>query len=299
MEQVTLGGLKLSRIVHGHWRQREWNLTPGELLRLAEHAAELGITSFDHADIYGGYSCEKNFGDALKLKPGFRKSIQIVTKCGIRLVSDKFQGPEIKHYDYSFRHIVNSVEQSLLNFGTDHVDLLLLHRPSPFFDPEEVARAFSSLKRDGKVLFFGVSNFNPLQFEMLNAYWEDRLITNQVEISPYCLEHFDNGNIDFFTRERIRPMAWSPLGGDRFSNPRDDKDKTVLRAVAEVAEELNTDALDQVILSWVLSHPAVIVPVVGTGRPERLKAAAAALELKMDIEQWFKIYNASRGEELP
>ncbi len=183
MDYVKLSNtLELSRIVHGHWRLAEWNLSSQELLKLIEQTVELGVTTFDHADIYGGYSCEKLFGNALSLKKELRQNIQIITKCGIKLVSDKFPKQSINHYDYSYQHIVSSVEDSLRNFNSDYIDLLLLHRPAPFFNPEEVAKAFSYLKQSGKVLNFGVSNYTPMQFDMLASYSDEKLVTNQVEI---------------------------------------------------------------------------------------------------------------------
>jgi predicted oxidoreductase len=187
----------------------------------------------------------------------------------------------------------------LSNFRTDYVDLLLLHRPSPFFDPEEVAKAFSHLKQSGKVLHFGVSNFNPRQFEMLNSYVDEKLVTNQVEISPFCLEHFENGNIDFFLKEKIKPMAWSPMAGGNILNPSGEKGQRVLKALLEVASELNDEPVDKIIYAWILKHPAKILPIVGTGKISRIKNAVEALDIDMTLEQWFKIYIAAKGEELP
>jgi len=276
-----------------------WKLSGNELLRLIEEVIELGVTSFDHADIYGNYSCETILGDILNLKKGLRGKIEIITKCGINLKTDKFPGRKIKYYDYSYNHIVSSVDNSLTNFRTDHIDLLLLHRPAPFFDPEAAAKAFSILKRDGKVLQFGVSNFTPGQFEMLNSFTEENLVTNQVEISPYCLEHFENGNMDFFLKEKIKPMAWGPLAGGKLLNPRDAKGSRILQALHEVAEELNIAPVDKIIYSWLLKHPASIIPVAGSGKTERIKYAVEALTIDMSLEQWYKIFIASKGKELP
>jgi len=276
-----------------------WNLSAQDLLRLMEELIGLGVTSFDHADIYGNYSCEAFLGDAIRLKKNLRNEIEIITKCGIKLVSDRFPGRKIKIYDYSFGHIVTSVDNSLKNIGTDHIDLLLLHRPAPFFDPEEAAKAFSILKRDGKVLHFGVSNFSPGQFEMLNSFTEEKLVTNQVEISPYCLEHFGNGNMDFFLKEKIRPMAWSPLAGGKLLDPHDEKGSRILKVLREVAEEMNVAQVDTVIYSWLLKHPATIIPVAGSGRIERIRCAVEALKVDMSLEQWYRIFIASQGKELP
>ncbi len=290
---------EVSRIIHGHWRLNDWQLSNQELLKLTQQVIEGGLTTFDHADIYGNYTCEKLFGDALHLKPGLRSELQIISKCGIKLVSDKFPERKLKCYDYSSEHIISSVEKSLSNFRTDYIDLFLLHRPSPFFDPEEVAKAFSHLKQSGKVLHFGVSNFNPLQFEMLNSCTDETLVTNQVEISPFCLEHFENGNIDFFLKERIKPMAWSPMAGGNILHPSGEKGQRVLDALLDVAGELQVELVDRIIYAWILKHPAGILPIVGTGKISRIKNAVEALDIELTLEQWFKIYIASKGEELP
>ncbi len=297
--ETLIKDFEFSRIVHGLWRLAEWNLSDQEVLRLTEQAVELGVTTFDHADIYGNYRCEKMFGDALSLKQGLRKQIEIVTKCGIKLVSDKFPGRKLKIYDYSFEYIVASVDQSLQNFRTDYIDVLLLHRPAPFFNPEEVARAFSHLKNSGKVLHFGVSNFNPMQLDMLASYLDEPLVTNQVELSPYCLEHFDNGNMDYFVKEKIKPMAWSPLAGGRLMNPQDERGRRIGQALSEVAGELAVASLDKIIFSWLIKHPAAIIPIIGSGKIERIKNAVEATDISMSLEQWYKIYNASTGRELP
>ena len=300
MERVKLSeNLEISKIVHGHWRLVEWNLSKLELLKLTKQNIDLGITTFDHADIYGNYNCEELFGDAIKLESGIRNNIELITKCGIKLISDKFPSRKTKSYDYSFKHIISSVENSLKNFNTDYIDMLLLHRPSPFFNPNEVAEAFSKLKKEGKVLNFGVSNFNPQQFDMLNSFVEEPLVTNQIEISPFCLEHFQNGNMDSLITNKIKPMAWSPLGGGSILNPSCSKGEKLLDSINEVAEELNVTKLDSLIYSWLLNHPASIIPVVGTSKIDRIKNAIESTQIKMSAEQWQKIYVASLGEELP
>ena len=300
MEKIKLTeDFGLSRIVHGQMRMREWKITPQQQLNLINELIEMGVTTFDHADIYGNYSCEALLGNVLSMDKSLRGKIEIVTKCGIKLVSDKYPERKVKFYDYSYDHIITSVNNSLKNFRTDRIDLLLLHRPAPFFDPEEAARAFSVLKKEGKVLHFGVSNFTPGQFELLNSYTEEKLVTNQVEISPYCLEHFENGNMDFFLKEKIKPMAWSPVAGGRLLNPHDDKGPRILRTLVQVAEELNVRPVDKVIYAWLLKHPVMMLPVVGSGKIERIRYAVEALSLDMSLEQWYKIYISVKGRELP
>jgi predicted oxidoreductase len=300
MQRVKLNPkFEVSRIAHGHWRALEWNLSVNELLNLTEQVFDLGVTTFDHADLYGDFECEKLFGKVLNLKKGLRSQIEIVTKCGIKPQSHKFPNRQIGFYDYSFEHITSSAEKALRNFKTDYIDLFLLHRPSPFFDPQEVANTFSHLKKSGKVLHFGVSNFTPQQFEMLNSYLEEPLVTNQVEISPHCLEHFDNGNLDFFLKKRLKPMAWSPLAGGAIMNPSTEKEQRIHQALQKVAQEHNTEALDQIAYSWLLKHPTGMIPIVGSGKIERIKRASESINKALSLEQWMEIYVAARGEKLP
>lgn len=291
--------VSLSRVIHGHWRLIDWELSAQQILELANQTIEFGVTSFDHADIYGNYECEAKFGQALQLEPGLRNKIEIITKTGIALNTDKYPERKIKYYDYSAEYIINSVENSLTHFGTDRIDLMLLHRPSPFFNPEEVAAAFAKLRKEGKVLSFGVSNFTAGQFSMLNEFVDQPLVTNQLELSPYCLEHWDSGNLDFLITKGVRPMAWSPLAGGNLLHPQDEKGVRIAAELEKVTEEIGATGLDQTIYVWLLKHPVGIMPIVGSGKLARIKVAVDALDLDMSLEQWFRIYNASTGEELP
>ena len=290
--------LSLSRIVHGYWRLRDWNLSDDQLLKLIEQVLDLGITSFDHADIYGNHTCEAYFGRALALKPELREKMELISKCGIKMATDYNPELDIKIYDYSTEYIIKQAETSLKNLGTDRLDLLLLHRPAPFFNPEEVAKAFDQLKSSGKVLNFGVSNFSPAQFDTLQSYLDMPLATNQVEISVSCLEHFENENTEYFLKHKIKPMAWSPLAGGAIFNPKTEKDQRLTAELKSIAAELNTD-IDQVMYAWLLKHPTGIMPIVGSQHINRIKSAVDALKIELSLEQWYKIYIASKGEDLP
>ncbi len=299
MEHIRLAKeLSFSKLIHGHWRILDWGLNPQELLSLTEQVLDLGIDTIDHADIYGNYECEAFFGEALKHNPSLRKKLTLVSKCGIKLLSDKYPERKLKIYDYSYEHIVNSAEKSLKNLGTDYLDVLLLHRPSPFFNPEEAARAFSDLKKAGKVTHFGVSNFSSQQFETLNSFTEEPLVTNQIEVSPICPVHFENNNIDYLQMKQVAPMAWSPLGGGRLFNPVTEQEQRVSSLLNEMAEELNT-SVDVICFAWLLNHPAAIMPILGTGKLDRIETAIQATKLNLSKEEWFKIYQASTGVELP
>jgi len=300
MKRIQLAeDLQFSQIIHGLWRLSEWNMTSEELVTFIEDCIKLGITTFDHADIYGDYSCEKIFGEALALKPELREEIQIVTKCGIKLCSSKFPDRLIGHYDTITEHILQSVENSLKNLQTNYIDLLLIHRPDPFMDPKEVAKAFNQLHKEGKVCHFGVSNFLPSQFQMLQAHLDMPLVTNQIEVSPMQLEHFEKGTIDLMLEKGISPMIWSPLaGGQIFTSMTEDAVR--VRAMLEViAQEVDATSIDQVMYAWLLAHPANMMPIVGSGKIERVKSAVEATNISLSREQWFRIYVAAMGHPVP
>ena len=288
----------LSPLVWGHWRLPDWKLSSKEILNLTQQCIDIGVASFDSADIYGDYSCEKLFGDALALNPPVRNQIKIITKCGIRLISGKHPEVSVKHYDYSHKHIVNSLEQSLRNFRTDHIDLLLLHRPSPLLNPEEVASAFYHLKETGKVLHFGVSNFLPHQVETLKAFTSVPIEVNQIEISPLQVEHLQNGNLDYLMQKQIIPMAWSPLGGGHLLKPVSVTEKRIANAINKIAEATNL-LPEQIPISWLATHPSGIIPVIGSGNFSRIRNARNALNIKLSTHHWFEIYSASIGSDVP
>lgn len=299
MEKIKLtDDLSFSRMIHGLWRLNDWNLKDQELVTLIEESLELGITTFDHADIYGNYQNEAIFGRALALKTSLREKMEIVTKCGIKLLSNQRPEHEVKHYDTSKEHIIKSAENSLKNLQTDYVDVLLIHRPDPAMDPEEVAEAFTLLKEQGKVKHFGVSNFTPSQFDMLSSYLSFPLVTNQVEISVSHLETFQDGTIEHCLQKRVAPMAWSPVAGGKIFNATDDKSLRIKKALLEVGEELGTKELDKLMYAWLLHHPAKIMPVIGSGKIERIRSAVEALSIKMTRQQWYKIWIASTGTDV-
>lgn len=299
MEKIQLNKeVSISRIVHGMWRLKEWNYTNEQTLSFMEQCLEIGVTTFDHADIYGNYEVEEKFGESLAIKHSLREKIEIVTKCGIKLKSSNRPDHKIKYYDTSKTHIIWSVENSLKNFQTDYIDLLLIHRPDPFMNPEEVAEAFSALKESGKVKSFGVSNFKPAAYQLLNSYLDFPLVTNQIEISATHLEHFEAGTIELCQKERVSPMAWSPLGGGSIFTSQDPDVVRVRKVLQQVVEETGAASIDQVLYAWLLTHPAKIIPIVGSGKIERVKTAVKAAELSLTRQQWFEIYEAYRGREV-
>ncbi|MBA9027949.1 aldo/keto reductase [Peribacillus huizhouensis] len=298
MERIRLqSDLSFSRIIHGHWRLADWNYSVKKRIELIEQCLELGITTIDTANIYGKYTCEALFGEALALKPELRDKLEIVTKCGIKLANEH-NGVHLNHYDSSKEHIIESVERSLTYLQTDYIDVLLLHRPDVLLNPEEVAEAFMRLKQAGKVKHFGVSNYLPSQVEMLNAYLDVPLVTNQIELSALYRDHFENGVLDQCIKENMPPMAWSPLARGKLFTGEDNQAIRVRQALEQAAADMNAQSIDEVAYAWLMHHPAKIMPIVGSGKMERIKAAVHALSLNISREQWYEIWVASRGKNV-
>lgn len=296
--ETVAGGPSLSPLVQGYWRLADWNIDAQARLRFIEQHLELGISTVDHADIYGDYRCEALFGEALALQPGLRARLQLISKCGIMLRSQKFPERGTKHYDTSAGHITSSVENSLRRLGTDHLDVLLLHRPDPLMDADEVAAAFASLRSAGKVRHFGVSNFTPSQFELLQARLDVPLVTNQVELNPLRTGALLDGTLDQLQCLAVRPMAWSPLAGGQVFSGTDAHSKRLRAALGALSAETG-ERPDTLLFAWVLRHPSRPLPIVGSGNIERVRAAARSLEVKMDREAWFRILEAGSGREVP
>ena len=294
--EMRAHGPWLSPVVAGTWRMADWGLSREDRLRWIEQCIDLGVTSFDHADIYGGYAGEALFGEALALAPALRERIQIVGKCGIRLVSPARPENRIKHYDTSARHIRASVEASLRALHTDRLDLLLIHRPDALMDADDVAATFEALRRDGKLLHVGVSNFTPAQFELLDS--RIALATNQIELHPLQRAPLGDGTLDQCQRLRLRPMIWSPLAGGRLMSGGDDAARRVQQVLARLAQR-HAVAPATIAFAWLLRLPAGPVPVTGSRRIEAIAEALAALELQLDAQDWTEIWQAAAGHEVP
>lgn len=289
-------GPEFSRLVQGFWRLADWNKTKKEIIEFIHGCLELGITTFDHADIYGGYRCESLFGEAWADASIDRQSVQLVTKCGIQLITPEHPN---KSYNTSESHITSSVDHSLQNLRTDYIDLLLIHRPDPLMNAGEVASAFSKLRDSGKVKYFGVSNFLPCQFELLQSALDFPLVTNQIEYSVLNMEAQADGSIDLCQKLGIAPMAWSPFGGGRLFTNQTEQIIRLTKTMTQIGEEMGGASIDQIALAWILKHPARFVPILGTGKIERVQSAAKSLELSMTRDQWFSLWESSNGRDIP
>jgi predicted oxidoreductase len=289
-------GPQLSRIVAGAWRMTDWKLSVADRQRWIEQCIELGVTSFDHADIYGNYGVEAQFGEALAAAPGLRERIQIVTKCGIKLISDARPQHALKSYDSSRAHVMASVDQSLAALKTDYIDLLLIHRPDLLMDADELSATFQDLRAAGKVRHFGVSNFTPSQFALLNRRFP--LTTNQIELSPLHHAPLHDGTLDQCQDLGVRPMIWSPLAGGRLFSSGDDQSLRTLAVISDLAHRYGV-APATIVYAWILRHPARPLPITGSRRIELVREAVAALSFELDAESWYAILAAAAGHEVP
>lgn len=297
--EIAPNGAELSKIVLGLWRLNKWNVNKSQLENIIRSSIDLGIVSFDHADIYGGFTCEELFGDVLKTSADIRKQIQLVTKCGIIYPSPKRPQYKFHYYDTSKDHIIESAERSLKNFGTDYLDVLLIHRVDALMNADEVAEAFNILKNEGKVLNFGTSNFLPAQFALLQSRLDFSLVTNQVEFSALHMEPMEDGTFDFMQQLKVSPMIWSPLAGGKIFSEESEAAQRVRQTFAEISPKYNNAPMDQLALAWVNRHPSNPITVIGTGNIDRIKGAACATEIVLSREDWFKVWTASKGYEVP
>lgn len=288
--------VQLSPIIAGvmNWGVWDKNLNTNEFTHLINLFIENGITTFDHADIYGGYTTEASFGKALSESKIDRKKIQLITKCGIQYVSENRPNNSIKHYEYSKDYIIWSAENSLKNLKTDYLDVFLLHRPSPLMQADEIAEAVSKLKADGKILSFGVSNFTSSQTELLRQKTE--ISFNQVQFSATHHEAMLDGSFDYMQIHNIKPMAWNPLGIVFRENT--DQTFRLRQLLAKLVEKYRIGS-DIILLAWIMQHPAGISPVAGTVNSGRIQQLMKAKSLVLDKQDWFAIWTESMGNRVP
>ena len=297
MERLPLNAdLDLSRIVYGMWRLADdEDRSAGHVRAKIDACLEQGITSFDQADIYGDYESQTVLGGALKDAPELRGKIEIVSKCDIALISDKFPDRQVKHYNTEAGYIRASVERSLREMGTDYLDLLLIHRPDPLMDHHETGAVLDELVTSGKLRAVGVSNFRPHDWTLLQSAMRTPLATNQIELSLLSTEPFRNGDIAFMQERGIPPMAWSPLGGGALFGP---GHEALREELARIGADYGTDE-SAVAIAWLLRHPAQIIPVLGTNNLGRIRSIAEATKIRLDRETWFTLYELATGAEVP
>ena len=295
MNRVSINDtLNFSQIIYGMWRLADGqNKDVKSVSNKINLCLDQGITTFDQADIYGDYSAESLFGLALKENKSLRNKIEIVTKCGIVAPCGKYADVPVKYYDTSKDHIDASVDASLKNMNIDYIDMLLIHRPDPFMDHNETGQALDKLIKSGKIGAVGVSNFKPYDWELLQSNMVNKLQTNQIELSLQSIDAFSNGDISFHQKNATPIMAWSPLGGGKLMT----ENTKLTNKMDHIGSHYNVDR-SAVAISFLLSHPANIIPVMGTNNADRISRISDALKIKMDRVTWFELYTAALGREV-
>ncbi len=301
--KIAPNGPEFSRLVYGTWRILDEtdpaNCSPQALLSRFKACADMGITTFDTAEIYGVYKVEEAMGGALKLDPAFRGKIEIVTKSGIYIPCEYHPDRKVAHYNVTAARIIKSAEKSLRFMGIDEIDLLLVHRPDWLTSADETAEGLNKLLKDGKIRSAGVSNYNVHQFELLNSRMDQPLVTNQVEFSLLHMDPIYDGTADQCQRHRILPMAWSPLAKGALMDTTEPAAVRLHAKAAELSAKYNGATLDQLAYAWIMAHPSCPLPIIGTNKLERIQAVAKAADIKLAREDWYGLWEAAKGHGVP
>lgn len=296
MERLLLNPeISISRLIYGFWRLTDdSDLSPRHVEAKISAALDQGVSTFDQADIYGGYTAERALGGALKANPSLRSRMEIITKCGIVVNAGRHAGVVVKHYNTTKQHIHNSVNASLSEMGIEYIDVLLIHRPDPFMDHYQTASALDELVDAGKVRAVGVSNFKPWDWQLLQSAMRHTLVTNQIELSLRSTSALTNGDLAFHQQHDHVVMAWSPLAGGKLMNAQG----VLGERLDGLANRFKVDRA-AVALAFLLAHPARIAPIVGTNNLARIAKVADACKVALDRQDWFGLYEGSLGEEVP
>ena len=287
--------MRQNKIIAGTMTWGKWgkNLSQTEMSKRIEQWVEIGVNVFDHADIYGDYTTEADFGNALKKSSIKAEELELITKCGIQMTTGR--NNKVKHYDYKASYIISSLEQSLKNLQVENIDSFLLHRPSPLMNAEEIAKAIEHLKGQGKIKSFGVSNFLPHQIKLLERYIP--VEANQIQFSVDHLDPMYNGVLDDCQLNGREAMSWSPLGA-YFKEDGSEKMNKIRETIRELAAVYGVEE-EVLVISFILKHPAGVCPVVGTTDFNRLSILKKALSFEWPDEDWFVILESSVGRRVP
>jgi len=295
MKKIYLSdsGPKVSEAVYGFYRWHEdLANAPANMERIVHLCLELGINTFDHADIYGDYQCEALFGNMMARKSFKREDVVIFSKCGLRLPSANVDGIRIPHYNTSSSHITKSVEQSLRNLKTDYLDMFLLNHLDPISNLEETAITLERLRDSGKVKNIGVANFSVFQHQLLSSYLRIPIVTNHIELNLLNTTALDNGQIDYIKQKYMRPLASTPLAGGRIATGADILAMHVRKKLQEISSRYNCD-IESIAVAWLVKLGAL--PLIGTTNEQRIRNIANAFDIELDHQDWYELYSASRG----
>jgi predicted oxidoreductase len=295
MEKIYLSdsGPKVSPAVYGFYRWSNGDLSQTKMDKIVSLCLELGINTFDHADIYGEYECEELFGQVIKSKSIKREDIVLFTKCGINLPHPSRPDIRVKYYDTSKEHILKSIENSLRKLRTDYIDIFLLNQLDPLSNLEETALTLHKLRESGKVKNIGVVNFSVFQHQLLSSYLRIPIVTNHIELNLLNTTAFDNGQIDYIKQKYMRPLATAPLAEGKIANSIEKRPLLIRRKLEELSPKYNAD-IESIAVAWIVKLGAL--PLIGTTDGQRIKNIVSAFDIDLDRQDWYELYGASRGE---
>ncbi len=297
--KLAANGPEFSRIIYGTWRILETNPTPQEINSRFNTCLDHGITTIDTAEIYGKYLVEESLGAALALSPGLREKLEIVTKAGIYIPNAFHPDRRTAHYNASGPRLIKSLEKSLRLMQTDYVDLFLVHRPDWLTRADDTASGLNELLANGKIRSAGVSNYSAAQYELLNGYMDQPLVTNQIEFHLLHTEPIHNGVLQQCERLGVLPMAWSPLASGKIFDPANPASSRLAEAATNMSSRYNNASLEQLAYAWVAAHPSHPLPVIGTNKLERIKSAAESDSIVLEREDWYALWEAAAGRKIP
>lgn len=299
--RIAPQGPEFSRLVYGTWRSLDnvADASPQEINRRLNACLDLGITTIDTAEIYGIYEVEDALGQALALSPGLRDKLEIVTKAGIYIPCQYHSDRHTAFYNASAARLLKSLEKSLRYLRTDHVELMLVHRPDWLTRADDTAAGLNDLLQQGKIRHAGVSNYNASQFDLLNSYMQQPLVTNQVEFNLLHMDPIYDGTFDQSQKLNVLPMAWSPLAGGRLFDPQNEAAKRLQTAAQLLAPRYENATLEQLAYAWILAHPSRPLPVIGTNKIERIHSAAQSVKIQLEREDWYALWQAAQGKSVP
>ena len=298
MERVRIAkDMSYSRLHMGMLKLKDFGLSDKELVDYFERLLDMGITTLDFADHYGNGLSEEIFGRVLKLQPSLRKRVEINTKCGniATMIGPVWVN---RYYDLSYKNIISAFEGSLRRLGVETADTLTLHRIDHLAPFEEIVRALEELRKAGKARYFGTSNHLPVHLDTLRHFFPD-IAVNQMRFSCYDVENFENGSAFYAQQHGIALTAYSPVAKGKIFNDQSPKTIRLLQTLTKVREEMGAPTLDCVCYSFLLAHPAKIMPIIGTTKFARVQEAALALDYPMDRKQWYRLYEACMGDSMP
>ncbi len=297
--QIAPNGPTFSRMVYGTWRMLDDAPSAQDINRRLNLCLDLGITTIDGAEIYGGYAQEAALGAGLALSPGLREKLELVTKSGIYIPHSTAPGRRVAHYDVTAKRLIECADAALHRLGTDRIDLFLVHRPDWLTSIDDTAEGLNALVASGKIGAAGVSNYSPSQYAALNSRMAQPLSTNQVEFSLLHMDPIYDGTFDQLQTERVRPMAWSPLAGGGLFDASSAAGKRLAEQARLIAPKYDNASVEQLAYAWVMAHPSLPLPVIGTNRLDRIQSATKAIAITLDREDWYGLWVAAQGHGIP